>query len=94
MLRVRFSYPAPNVFLILYNVQNEKQVDNKSIRCYNTCIDTEKSVMFFKNLLLRIFLSIAKHTNAEARRIVVVASFARYRARLTGSSPVQCVSQC
>jgi hypothetical protein len=25
---------------------------------YNTCIDTEKSVMFFKNLLLRIFLAL------------------------------------
>jgi hypothetical protein len=36
-------------------------VDNKSKDMYNTCIDTEKSVMFFKNLLLRIFLSIVKH---------------------------------
>ena len=25
---------------------------------YNTCIDTEKSVMFFKNLLLRFFLAL------------------------------------
>jgi hypothetical protein len=37
---------------------SKKVVDNKSNIMYNTCIDTEKSVMFFKNLLLRIFLAL------------------------------------
>ena len=55
---------------------NKKVVDNKSILYYNTCIDTEKSVMFFKNLLLRIFLSIVEYstsTEAGARHYVTVA---------------------
>lgn len=41
---------------VLLSIKNV--VDNKSKGMYNTCIDTEKSVMFFKNLTLRFFLAL------------------------------------
>jgi hypothetical protein len=44
---------------------SKKVVDNKSNIMYNTCIDTEKSVMFFKNLLLRIFLALLSILQAQ-----------------------------
>ncbi len=32
---------------------------------YNACIDTDESVMFFKNLMLRIFLSIVEYITRQ-----------------------------